>query len=429
MLEQSRAKPRTPAGLFPVGDARTLAVTVAWLRPCAVAGQLLALVVVVRGLGVNLPLEPLLGGIAVLALAVPLAFWRLRQPWPVGEAETCGHITFDVLQLGWVLYFTGGAANPFITLLLLPVALAAAALSLRGTLAVMVLAVGVYSVLIFHNVPLPDMTMGRHGFRLHLAGMAVNFVVAVLLLAVFIGRMRASLNAQREAVRGLRERMLRNEGIMAIATQAADTAHRLNTPLSTLRTLLPELEHGREEDPDLREDVRMMIGEVDRCRDDLRRMVDYGRQQLADNTQTVQLGPYVRDNAERFRLLCPEAELDVRVASDAETAPVVVQPGVAHALLNLLQNAYDASHRNASTGVRLEVERSAAWAQFSIEDQGGGPAATEAVRDFAVSDKADGLGIGLALAQSTIERLRGDVHTTSGAAGTRVVVRLPLAVE
>lgn len=410
-----------------IGDARTLATTVAWLRPCAVAGQLLAVMIAVEGLGVALSLVHLFGGIAVLALTVPLAFWRLQQAWPVSEVEACAHVGCDILLLGWALYFTGGAANPFITLLLLPVALAAAALSLRGTVAVMALAVVVYVLLIFHNIPLPDMTMGRHGFRLHLTGMAVNFVVAALLLAVFIGRMRASLNAQRDALRQLRESTLRNEGIMAIATQAADAAHRLNTPLSTLRTLLPELIETHEGDTGLREDVQLMLGEVDRCRDNLRRMVEYGRRQLADSTETAALADYLREQADRFRLLCPEVELELEVDGAAAAAVVVVQPGLAHALLNLLQNAYEASQRNGSVAVTVRASADAGRARLTVDDRGGGFGDAAGAQGFARSSKLDGLGIGLALAQSTVERMHGEVRTVAGAAGTQVVVWLPLA--
>ncbi|MBN9196714.1 MAG: ABC transporter substrate-binding protein, partial [Microbacterium sp.] len=45
----------------------------------------------------------------------------------------------------------------------------------------------------------------REAATMHLTGMAINFMIAVLLLAVFVGRMSASLNTQREAIRRLHE--------------------------------------------------------------------------------------------------------------------------------------------------------------------------------------------------------------------------------
>lgn len=406
-------------------DARALVTTMAWLRPCAAVGQAVAIAVAAGRLHVALPLAPLAAGIAVLLAATPCAFWRLRKPWPVGQGEAFVHVAFDILLLGWALYFTGGASNPFITLLLVPVALTAAALSGTTTAVVTAFAAAVYGALVFFYVPLPDMPMHGNGFRLHLMGMTINFMVAVALLAVFVGRMRASLNGQREMMQRLRERALRDESILAIATQAADAAHQLNTPLSTLRTLVSDLGHGREGDAALQADVQDMAGEIERCRGILREMVEYGHRQLAGTTKLATLGDYVRENADRFRLLRPEAEVIVDVAAGLRERVIRVQPGLAHALLNLMQNALDASSGNGSRVVTLVADIDDDKVEFVVGDRGDG--LDRAVSLPMVSSKPDGLGIGLALARSTVERMRGELHAYSDAGGTRVCVKLPIA--
>jgi two-component system sensor histidine kinase RegB len=424
----SLIRSRDPALVFNPLDAHALVTTLAWLRPCAALGQALAIVAAIGWLRIALPLQPLIAGIAVMMVAALLGFWRLRQAWSVGEVEAVCHVGFDLLLLAWALYFTGGASNPFITLLLVPVALAATTLSARDTALVVLLAAAAYAVLMFRYVPLPDISThgSAAGFRLHLTGMAINFLIAALLLTVFIGRMTALLRAQREATRALRERMLRDEGILAVATQAAEAAHELNTPLSTLRTLLPELERDGD-DAALRDDVRLMLGEVDRCRAILRRMVDYGRQQLSGKAQATTLGDYVHANVERFRLLCPEAEVSVSVPARSADYPIEAQPGLAHALLNLMHNAFDASSENASRVVTLDAAVHAGHVEFVIGDRGNGLPDFEPAGVPKASSKAHGLGLGLALARSTIERLRGELHADSGADGTRIHVRLPSA--
>ena len=108
--------------------------TLAWLRLCAIAGQCVAVLVCAWWMQLAIPLLPLLIGIGLLAVFAVFAAWRLRQPWPVRQVETIGHIAFDTLVLGYLLYFTGGASNPFITLLLVPIALSAAALSARTSI-------------------------------------------------------------------------------------------------------------------------------------------------------------------------------------------------------------------------------------------------------------------------------------------------------
>jgi two-component system, sensor histidine kinase RegB len=117
-----------------------LARTLAWLRLCAIAGQSVAVLVCAWWMQLGIPVLPLLVGIGLLAVFSVFAAWRLTQPWPVREWETISHIAVDTLVLGYLLYFTGGASNPFITLLLVPIALSAAALSVRAILAVSALA-------------------------------------------------------------------------------------------------------------------------------------------------------------------------------------------------------------------------------------------------------------------------------------------------
>lgn len=409
-------------------DARALTTVIAWLRPCDALGQALAIIVALAWLRIRIPWEPLAAGVGALLLATPVVFWRLRRASAIGPFEATCHVAFDIILLGWALYFTGGASNPFITLLLVPVALAAAALPVRAAASVAVLAAAVYGVLVFAYVPLPDMPMHGNGFRLHLTGMTINFMLAALLLAIFVGRTSAALNAQRAATQRLRERALRDEGILAIATQAADAAHRLNTPLSTLRTLLPELVRGREADHALAADIDVMTGEVERCRNILRAMVDYGRGQLAGNVQATTLGRYVADCADRFRLLHPEADLGVEIEPAACERPITVASGLAHALLNLLQNALDASRRNDSHSVRLQANADAERIELAIHDAGRGFPAGH-VPGIAASSKPDGLGIGLALARATVERMHGELRAVPSANGTCLHLSLPLAAR
>jgi len=404
--------------------------TLAWLRLCAIAGQCVAVLVCAWWMQLAIPLLPLLIGIGLLAVFAVFAAWRLRQPWPVRQVETIGHIAFDTLVLGYLLYFTGGASNPFITLLLVPIALSAAALSARAIAAVSTLAGIAYLVLLYWHVPLPMAThenaSGR--FPLHVAGMGVNFVISALLLGFFINRLANVLRLQQQEVQRVRERALRDEGILAIATQAAGAAHELNTPLSTMRTLLPELRREHAADTPLTDDLALLEGQVDRCRTILREMVAFGQAQLSQEPEHLSVAQFVHGCLERFQLLRPEAELTMQL--DPATAGIVLRtpPGLRHALLNLLNNAADASAVRDSHKVELDVHHQNQWLQLSVRDHGPGFVADGQQMSLGMSRKQTGLGIGLALAEATAERLNGELIAGNGGNGAEVCLRLPLAV-
>ncbi|WP_174236112.1 ATP-binding protein [Rhodanobacter sp. L36] len=418
--------PRSVARIGPFALMRTLA----WLRLCAIAGQSVAVLVCAWWMQLRIPLLPLLLGIGLLAVFSVFAAWRLRQPWPVREWETIGHIAADTLVLGYLLYFTGGASNPFITLLLVPIALCAAALSVRAILAVAALTGAAYLMLLRWHVALPvPMHDEMHGgFTLHVAGMGVNFVISAVLLGFFINRLANELRLQQMEVQRVRERALRDEGILAIATQAAGAAHELNTPLSTMRTLLPELRRDHADDAMLAEDLSLLEGQVDRCRTILREMVAFGKAQLSQEPERLSVAAFVRGCSERFQLLRPEAELAVEL--DQQTSLIILRtpPGLRHALLNLLNNAADASALRGSQAVALRVSSDSQWLQLGVIDHGPGFDADNGPALLGQSRKQGGLGIGLALAEATAERLDGELVVRSSAAGAEVRLRLPLAV-
>ena len=426
-------RPHTPY------SPHALAATLAWLRVCAVVGQLVTVLAVAHLLVLPIAEAPLLAGIAALAAFDVVVWWRLRQPWPVGESEVVVHLAVDTGVLCYLLYFTGGATNPFVSLYVVPIALAAMALSPRHLAAAVLIACLAYlAVLVWHR-PLPD--IASHGvhdaqsealrdFNLHVFGMAVNFAISAVLLGFFIWRLARDLRERAALAQRERERALRDEGILAIATQAAGAAHELNTPLSTIRTLVGELRREHPADTPLGEDLALLAGQAERCRDILRELVQVGSAQLAGQSQVLTLSEFAADCAERFRLLRPAVDLEVALAPATHPAPLRIVPALRHAILNLLNNAADASALAASAKVEFAANYTDTDVVFEVRDCG--PGLPQAVRDAGgtrfVSAKRDGLGLGLALTNATAERFHGELHADSSPRGGTVTrLRLPLS--
>jgi two-component system sensor histidine kinase RegB len=293
-------------------------------------------------------------------------------------------------------------------------------------LSVAILAGVAYLVLLRWYVPLP-MPSYAEGFSLHVAGMGVNFVVTALLLGFFIHRLARAVRLQQLEVQRVRERALRDEGILAIATQAAGAAHEMNTPLSTMRTLLPEMRREHPEDGPLGEDLALLQDQVERCRTILREMVAFGQAQLSREPERATLANFLHGCVERFQLLRPEAELDLQADDDASGIVLRTPPGLRHALLNLLNNAADASAMRDSQAVQLLVKREGGWLELRVRDHGPGFTPTGAPAVLGQTGKQAGLGIGLALAEATAERLDGELTASNTDDGAEMCLRLPLA--
>lgn len=431
-LTPASSPPNSQSGRSWPHGPRQLVATLAWLRLCAIAGQALTVLLVSSGLGLPIAVAPLFAGIGALAIFSLFVFWRLRQSGPIGMMQPVAHIAVDTLVLGYLLYLTGGASNPFVFLLLMPITLAATALPLRSVAIVAALSSATYLLLMFFHVPLPQMHGGEpmRGINLHLAGMAISFAITAGMLGFFIARLARALRAQQAEAELERERALRDEGILAIATQAASTAHELNTPLSTIRTLLVELGREHREDANLAADIGLLAGQADRCRAILKDLVKFGSNQLAGVAESMSVLEFADSARRSINLLRPEIDIRLHVDEATGSRTIAVVPALQHALINLLNNAADASLANGEARIELEAGGDDRILELDIRDFGAGMQAAQQRKPGLrfESTKRDGLGLGLALANATAERFGGTLSgTVAAGGGTRQRLRLPLA--
>jgi two-component system sensor histidine kinase RegB len=402
-------------------DLVALLRALALLRWLAVAGQTLAVWAATGPLGLHLDARPLYAGPLLLAGFAVWASLRARRLARVSPGEVLAHVAVDLAVLTWMLYWSGGPANPFVSLYLLPIALVAFALPPRVVLAVAVAAASGYTLLMLRHVPIPHHHGDAAFFDLHLVGMWVNFLLTAALVTVFATRLAALISSQRRALARAREDALRNEGILAVATQAAATAHALNTPLSTMAVVLADLVDVHGDTPELGVDLRTLRGQVDACRDAVRRLaVDA---EPASRTP-VSLQQLVRRALERLQVLRPDARPDVTGLDALDGVRVLDDARLEHLLLNLLNNAFDASVAAGGSGATLAVSVDGEAVAITVRDRGPGLSALPS--DFS-SDKPDGLGLGLTLARVIVEHFHGRIstHVIDGTGAVRV--DLPLA--
>lgn len=372
--------------------------TLSTLRWLAIAGQAITVVVVTHALRMPVPQAPLWLGIAFLAVFNLYARYRSRRVVEVLPVETYTHIAVDVCVLAWLIAWSGGIANPFTSLFLLPIAFAALALPVPWLYATALLCALGYGGSVWFGRPFPHMHQGiASTFDLHLWGMAVNYVMSALLVLYFLSRMAVAIRENEQELSLLREQFARNEGIVALAMHAASVAHELNTPLGSMMLMLDDLIE-EQDGPWISEELRNIRVIVDVCRDRVR--------ELAAPTCGVDNDTKLEDVIERWRLLYPEIQLDRTGSVESDR---VMPVSVAHLLQVLLNNAADASRAVGKLQVDLWLEARDNCLRGRIRDYGAGFGGKRVLlpRKLHSSAKPDGLGIGLALSHATLERLGG----------------------
>lgn len=363
------------------------------------------------------PVAAIMGALAIITLLSWLRIVAVARP--VHALELPLQLSIDVAALTALLYFTGGWTNPLVSLYLVPIAVAAALLPARAAWAIAAGAVASYALIAAYHVPLATSHEGMTGtFTLHVLGMLVTFVVAAALIAYFGTSMAASLRAQAKALANSREANLRNEQIIGVATLAAGTAHELSTPLSSIAIAAAEMRDGAT--PEQCAEIDLIVSQIGVCKDILRRL--RGAATPAESVaDTQRVGAFIDDVRERFQLLRPA--VDARFGCDATTAEpyIAADQTLRQAVLNLLNNAADASPRSVECSARCSDRH----LMLDIRDRGNG--FDVAAIETSPNGSTEGMGIGLMLANATIERLGGSVHIADrDGGGAWVRVKLPL---
>lgn len=410
-------------------------ITLTWLlrlRWGAVAGQLVTVLVASVGLGLALPVVPLVSVVLLTAVTNALLWRRLRQPPEPSPQLAAALLVLDTLLLTTLLALSGGPANPFSAIYVLHVTLAVVVLGAVWGAAVLVLAIVCYSALFLWHWPLPHAAaLDGPAWQLHMAGNWLAFVISGAIITYFLARISAELRLREAELAEVQEQMARRDKLASLSTLAAGAAHELGTPLATIAVVAKEMARAAERldgGAMVAQDALLIRDQVERCRGILVQMSAKAGENAGEaptDLQIVEVVDAVRealgaDLASRF---------DTRLDPDAARL-VAPRAALVHVIVSLVRNAFDAS---SDTGrVRLVVEPAGAdLVRLMVLDAGHGMAPDVLRRAgdpfFTTKPPGRGTGLGLFLAQAFADGLGGSlVLDSEEGRGTRAVLELPL---
>ena len=399
----------------PEGDfaGRSLRLqTLIRLRWLAVAGQSVAVAVVYFGLGFPLPIVWCIGLIA-LSAALNVAL-RIRFPAShrLRAEPAFLLLSYDALQLGALLFVTGGLENPFAILLLVPVIVSATTLAPLPTLLLGAIVVVVATVLAISHLPLP----WHSGEALSLpwiytVGVWLALVSACAFTGVYAFRVAEEARQLARALNATEMVLTREQHLSALDGLAAAAAHELGTPLATIALVARELEREMAGDDRHAEDIALLNSQAQRCRVILAKLTSMSGE-LDQAIARQPLSHLVEEVVEPYRAFGTE----IAIAPPHGDGPEPVgrrNPAIIQALANLVENAVDFAESR--------VEIATGWddleVALTVSDDGRGftPAILARIGEPYVTTRgpagddrahheAGGLGLGLFIAKTLLER-------------------------
>ena len=397
------------------------------IRLFAIGGQILALSYMYFYIGIHFPVKPVILIITLLSMFTAFSWLGYRDSKEITDRVFVTQLMIDVFALSCLIYFTGGSINPFISLFILPIIFSAASLKPAYTFVITLTAVSSYTALMYFHVPLDNVHIHQDGTQMHLWGMWFGFILTAGLVAYFVSRIGRTLRERDRALAEARANALHAEQILSLGTLAAGTAHELGTPLATVAILAKELEHEYEDQQELVNDLKLLRQQVDNCKQILSRMADNAGQVQANSGHALAVDNYLDNLIAEWRQSRPDAQVKTEWQGSLPAPDIIVDQTLTHAIVNILNNAVDHASREVELIGRWDKQK----LELEIYDDGKGMerALIDRLGENIISTKLPekGMGLGLFLAKSTLNRFGGTLQLHNrDTGGTRVLIEIPL---
>jgi two-component system, sensor histidine kinase RegB len=381
------------------------------IRWIAIIGQASTVVAVHWGMGLAFAAKTALVAVAASAALNVVATWSHRASARLGEREALLYLAYDTLQLGALLYLTGGLQNPFAILMLAPVTVSATILARMNVIALAALTVAAISTLARYHLPLPHPPgLPLEPQPLYTLGMWTALVFSTVFIAGYIWSVAEEARRMREAFAETQLALAREQRISAVGGLAAAAAHELGSPLGTIAVVAKELVRDLPPGSPFAEDAQLLLSQSERCRTILAELGTRRDGEGAGPLDVLPISAIVSAAGEPHRRLGIALRFTAAPGRDAAGGAlpeprVASRPEIMHGLGNLIQNAVQFA--------RSEVRVTTSWSEETVAvdviDDGPGfpqPVLARIGEPYISgrSGEAQHMGLGIFIAQSLLER-------------------------
>ena len=395
--------------------------TMIFIRWVAVTGQLAAIIIAFQYFELALDLSLCFFAVGLSALANIVASLFFPESKRLSELENVFMILFDLFQLAFLLFLTGGLNNPFSFLLIAPVVVSAAALKKKSTIIIGSAAVLIVTLLSHFFVPLETLSGKTLTIPdIFLFGNWVAISTGIVFLAFYSNRVTSELNTMSDALFATQAALSREQKLTDLGGVVAAAAHELGTPLATIKLTSSELIEELKNFPELHDDAMLIRDQADRCGDILNGMGGAGKDDLQMH-QTL-LAEIIREAAEPHsqRGVTIETKISDGHKGGIDEPYIIRRPEIIHGLRNMIQNAVDF----ATSKVWVESSWTKESITITISDDGYGypPNLLGRLGDPFLGAKIgkenrqgyEGMGLGLFIAKTLLERTGAKISFSNG---------------
>ncbi len=377
------------------------------LRWIAIIGQLISIYFVyfVLNFKFNFVLSNLIISLGIISNLYLIYIYQKTQ---LSDRSAFIFLVIDILQLGGLLYLTGGASNPFVIFLLIPSVFSASNLSFQTNFLLVSLTIIVIFFLTFYSLDLPyPISVHFHVSPYYFYSIPISLIIALIFLNYLAMTFGKQSRLRREALAKMEEVMATEHELLSLGGQAAAAAHSLGTPLSTIKIITQDLLKQFKGNKDFGKDIELLSSQVERCNEILKSLTLNPVEEDSFIDKDISMKEYLSEIISSFKEISKKNFIfNVNQYSNQKEFTKSIE--IVYGLRNFIGNANKFSKKNIYINLKSNNEIT----EITIEDDGNGYPRDILSKigepylksNYTVEKSKVGLGLGLFIGKTLLEK-------------------------
>ena len=323
-------------------------------------------------------------------------------------------LLIDIFQLSFLIYLTGGMANPFSIFLIIPTIFSSSNLGFRSNLLLVLITTFIIIFLTFVNLPLPyPLNNHFHVSFYYYYSIPTSLIIALFFLNYFVLNFGTQSRIRKEALNNMEEIMSKEHELLSLGGQAAAAAHSLGTPFSTIKIITADLLKQFKNDPEVKKDIELLNSQIERCSEILKKLTLNPTIEDDFIDRDLSISDYVHEIVKSFEEI---SKKEFIVNSDLNYNPLNITKSIelVYGLRNFIGNA----NKFSNSKIFINIKSDNDFTEIIIEDDGEGypkdvlsKIGEPYIKSYKSSIKSlSGLGLGIFIGKTLLEKNYGNIN-------------------
>ena len=317
-------------------------------------------------------------------------------------------LLIDILQLGVLLYLSGGIVNPFVIFILIPSVFSSSNLSFKTNVLLVILTTIIILFLTFYATDLPKPLSDHfHVSPYYYYSIPIALLIALVFLNYFAMTFGTQSRVRKEALAKMEEVMASEHELLSLGGQAAAAAHSLGTPLSTITIISNDLKKQFMGQKEVERDIELLGSQVDRCNEILKRLTLNPIEEDNFIDKDINIKDYLSEIISSFKEISKK-EFIFNFDQDSNPKKITKSIEIVYGLRNFIGNA----NKFAKSAIFINLKSNSEMTEIVIEDDGDGYPKDIISKigepylksDYSKNIKKEGLGLGLFIGKTLLEK-------------------------